>query len=274
MDKPADIDKLKKIAKELSLLILDISYAAKTCHVGSALSISDLLTVLYFSKLNLTKTNVDSLSRDRFILSKGHAAAALYSLLHKKGILTKKELDSFGQDVGGLCEHPEITTKGVEMSTGSLGHGLAFGVGIALGQKKLSQKAQVYVLISDGELGEGSVWEAAILASRLKLDNLTAILDNNNWQCFGRSEEITPPKPLIQKWHSFGWKAVQVDGHNIADIKKTFNNLPFEKEKPNIIIAKTISGKGISLIEDKLIGHYKVFNEEEYLKARGELQNQ
>ncbi len=261
------VEKLKSLAKEVRLLTLDISYKGQTGHVGSALSISDILTVLYFSKLHIKKSILSSNKRDRFILSKGHAAAALYAVLYKKSILSEKILLSFCQD-NGLCEHPEIKDPGIEMSAGSLGHGLSFGTGIALGQKKLKQKNNTYVLISDGESGEGSIWEAALLVPRLKLDNLTVIIDYNKWQCFGKSNEISNLEPFGEKWKSFGWAVAEIDGHNIFQIKKTLYKLPFKKNKPSVIIAHTISGRGISIIEDKLVGHYKVFNEQEYKNAR------
>jgi len=271
--KKLSIQQLNDLAKEIALITLEISYLAKTGHVGSALSISDLLTVLYFSQLSISKHNLSSNTRDRFILSKGHAAAALYATLYKKEILSKKELYSFGQDEGGLCEHPEIKDSGIEMSSGSLGHGLAFSIGIALAQKRLSLKSRTYVLISDGECGEGSVWEAGLLASRLQLDNLTVIIDYNKWQCFGKSPDISNLEPFTAKWNSFGWIVREIDGHNIRKIQKTFHALPFKKNKPSIIIAHTISGKKIQLIENKLIGHYKVFTEEEYKRAKRELAN-
>ena len=244
------------------MLTLDISFKAKTGHVGSALSIKDILTALYFSVMG---------RGDKFILSKGHAAASLYAALYKKGILSEKELDFFGQD-GGLCEHPEAVTPGVEMTAGSLGHGLAFGVGIAHGQKLLKIKSRTFVLISDGECDEGSIWEAALLAPQLKLDNLVAIVDYNRWQCFGRTKEVINLDPLGDKWSAFGWEVKSVDGHNISDILKIFSRIPFRKGKPSLIIAKTNSGKGIPLIENKLIGHYKVFSEDEYKLAREHLE--
>ena len=264
------VTKLKKLAREVALLTLDISYRAKTGHVGSALSISDILTVLYFSKLNITLSLLKSDMRDRFILSKGHATAALYAVLYKKKIITRQQLYSFGQSEG-LCEHPEITQVGIEMTTGSLGHGLAFGVGIAKGLKMKKLKPQVYVLISDGECGEGSVWEAALLAPRLELDNLVVILDYNKWQCFGKVAQITVLEPLVGKWKAFGWNVIEVDGHSISQLKKIFSKLPLKNRKPTIVIAHTVSGKGVSLIEDQLIGHYKVFSDDEYIQARKEL---
>lgn len=273
MKKNNDLFKLKKIAQEIALLTLDISYKAKTGHVGSALSISDILTVLYFSVLELDPKSLKNNNRDRFILSKGHAAAALYCALFKKGILSLNELNSFGKEMG-LLEHPIISDKGVEMTSGSLGHGPAFGIGISYGLKSQSINNNVYVLISDGECGEGSVWEAALLAPRLKLDNLVYILDYNGWQCFGKTKEVTQLAPLKDKWISFGWEVIEVDGHDLEALKSAFERIPKKKNKPTIIIANTKSGKGVSVIENKLIGHYKVFTEDEYLEARKELETQ
>lgn len=263
---------LEKLAKDIALLVLDISYKAKTGHVGSALSISDILTVLYFSVMNIGKSNLKSPNRDIFILSKGHAAAALYAVLFKKDILSEKEIDSFGED-RGLCEHPEIKTPGVEMTTGSLGHGLAFGIGMALAQKKLKSNAKTFVLISDGECNEGSTWEAALLAPMLKLDNLTVIIDYDMWQCFGKVSEIINLEPFLKKWSAFGWKVTEVQGHKINEIKNCFESLPIKERSPNLILAHTISGRGVSAIEDQLIGHFKVFTEDEYKIARLELKN-
>jgi len=228
--------KLKEIARKVKLLILEISYKAKTGHVGSCLSISDILTVLFFSKLNIVNTKDPAQKKDIFILSKGHAAAALYVVLYKKRILSKKQLFSFGQD-GGLCEHPEIKDPGIEMSTGSLGQGLGFGLGVALAQRKLGTKNNTFVLISDGECGEGSVWEAALLAPRLKLNNLTVIVDYNKWQCFGKSTEISNLEPFKSKWRSFGWEVKEVNGHDLASLKTIFEKLPFDHTKPSLLIA-------------------------------------
>lgn len=271
MDKKYTLKELTALAKKVKLLTLEISYKARTCHVGSALSISDILSVLYFIKLNITATNRNSNSRDRFILSKGHAAAALYAVLYKKGIISSRKLFSFGQN-NGLCEHPEMHERGIEMTTGSLGHGLAFGIGISYGLRLQREKGNVFVLISDGECGEGSVWEAALLAPRLKLDNLTVIIDYNKWQCFGATNDVTLLEPFADKWKTFGWEVVEVDGHNIRKLKRVFDKIPLKKQKPTVVIAHTISGKGVSCIEDQLIGHYKVFTREEYMTAKKELE--
>lgn len=265
------IEQLEKIAREVALLTLEISYRAKVGHIGSALSIADILTVLYFSKLNISVDTLTDPSRDRFILSKGHAVAALYAVLHKRGILSREQLFSFGSEGGGLCEHPLYSDPAIEMTSGSLGYGIGFGVGIAYAMIKQRKESHVFVLISDGECGEGSIWEAAILAARLCLHNLTIILDYNRWQCFGRTEEVTRLEPLADKWKSFGWGVNEIAGHSIEQIKNALNNLPFEREKPSIIIAHTESGHGITSIQDKQDGHYKVFNDEEYQQARDEL---
>jgi len=259
------------LARDVRLCILDCSFNAHTGHVGSALSIADILTTLYFTHLNVTSKNITSPARDRFILSKGHAAAALYAVLYTRGIIQKKQFDSFGMDRGGLCEHPEQMVAGVEMTSGSLGHGMGFAIGIALGLKKKRMRASVSVLISDGECGEGSVWEAALLAPRLGLDNLTVIVDYNRWQCFGALDEITHIEPFGAKWKSFGWAVQEVNGHDLFAMQKLFKALPFEKGKPNVIIAHTIMGKGIALIEHKHDGHFHVFSKPEYETARREL---
>ena len=265
-------DTLLSFAREIRLSLLDSSYNAHAGHIGSALSIADILAALYGTYLNVSPKNLRSQSRDRFILSKGHAAAALYAALFKKDILTKKQFESFGMDNGGLCEHPERKIRGIEMTGGSLGHGLGFGIGIALGLKKKKIPARVCVLLSDGECGEGSTWEAALLASHLLLDNLTVIIDYNNWQCFGPVDEITHVEPFRKKWEAFGWKAQEVNGHNLPAMQKIFTALPFKKGKSNVIIAKTTMGKGISCIENKLDGHYRVFSKQEYMHARKELE--
>ncbi len=270
---PTDV-RLVRMARSVALMTLDISFRADTGHVGSSLSISDILTVLYAGSMRNVGSRPDRADRDRFILSKGHAAAALYAVLYTRGILKKKELDSFGSDTKGLCEHPVIQDAGVEMTSGSLGHGLAFSTGIALGLKKSFGKKRrvphVYVLISDGECAEGSVWEAAMLASRLRLDNLTCVVDYNGWQCFGKTEEVSNLEPFIEKWQSFGWNVVQVDGHDVVALRKVFHT-PISEHMPRVVIARTTSGKGVSIIENKQAGHYHVFSKEEYVRARKEL---
>lgn len=268
MNSNADLSRMRQ---EIKLLTLDMSYRAGVGHVGSAMCIADILAVLYGAVLNIHSGNISDPDRDRFLLSKGHAVAALYATLYRVGILSKQDIDRFAGHDGGLCEHPEITDPGIEMSSGSLGHGLGFGVGISWGMKKRKSHARVVVLMSDGECGEGSVWEAAVLAGRLKLDNLTVVIDDNKWQCFGRSAQITPRVTSEELWKSFGWNTRTVDGHDIPRLVNALSRPAASVSKPTVVIAKTISGHGISLIENKLIGHFKVFTEDEYLRAREEL---
>jgi transketolase len=294
MKKELSLKHLKLKCAEVANTILDISYQAHTGHIGSALSISDLVTVLYNIRLNVSKSNrrdgKNNNLRDRFILSKGHAGAALYAVLYQRDIINKQEIMSFGSDDNGLCEHPEITTPGVEMTSGSLGHGLAFGAGIALGLKMLNRKSiidnrinknyydsrftihdsspHVFVLISDGECGEGSVWEAAMFVSRMKLDNLTVIVDANGWQCFGKTSQITNLKPFSAKWRAFGFNVKIINGHAIKEIMSTYNQIPFSDGKPSVIIAKTVAGHGVPFLENKLIGHYQVMDEKQYQEAK------
>jgi len=271
--KTQDYREDRERVKQIKLLVMEMSYKAHVGHIGSAISIVDLLTVLYFHTLNISKASLRSPDRDRFILSKGHAAAALYAVLYKKGILPQKMLSTFAADEEGLCEHPEIKDPGIEMTTGSLGHGLPFGAGIALGLKKNNSPGRVFILVSDGECGEGSVWEAAIFASKHKLDNLTVILENNGWQCFGNVSDITNLAPFSPKWSSFGWGVVEIDGHNLTEIHTALDELPVIQGKPSIIIAKTRAGKGVSLFENQLSAHCKMLTESEYRLARNELEN-
>lgn len=269
-----NIKQAHAFAYAVKQLIIEISYKGKTGHIGSALSISDIVSVLYSLVLRISSQTVTHPKRDRFILSKGHAAAALYAALYKKRMMSRKQLFSFADDTGGLCEHPEIKTPGIEMTTGSLGNGLGFASGIAFGLLQtygIEKSPHVYVLISDGECGEGSVWEAALFASRMHLANLTVIVDYNTWQCFGKSDEITHLAPFADKWKSFGWDTREADGHNITELYRKLSSRSLSN-KPTCIICHTVMGKGISFIEDKLIGHYKVLTQEEFIKAKIELQ--
>ncbi len=270
MKRKRSVLQLSGFAKNVAISSLDVSYEAHTGHVGSALSVSDMISVLYARHMRIDPQHVHAENRDRFILSKGHAAAALYSALFHSGIISRRTLETFGKD-GGLCEHPEIGDKGVEMSTGSLGHGLAFGAGIALGLKMRALRGRVFVLVSDGECGEGSVWEGAMFAAKHKLDNLCVLIDYNGWQCFGKTKDVQQLEPFDQKWRTFGWEVKETDGHDLAVLDRTFSAVPFRINKPSVVIAHTVSGKRISLLENKLIGHYHMFSESEYKEARQQL---
>lgn len=260
---------LKSKANLIRKEILKIAYEGHGAHISSSLSIVDILTVLYFRELRL---NPSGKSGDKFILSKGHGVSALYAVLAQKGIISKNQLYTYGKDGTLLGAHPEHSVDGVLLSTGSLGHGLSVGAGIALRAKIDEQDLRVFVLLSDGECQEGSVWEGAIFARQNKLDNLTAIVDYNKLQAFGRVKDIGNLEPFSQKWKSFGWSTVEVDGHDMTKLEKTLKSIPFRKGKPNTIIAHTIAGKGVSFIENKLKWHYLNLSEELFSKANQELE--
>src|SRR3989344_4931917 len=263
-----EIKRLTRLALLVKKDILEISYKARVGHIGSAISIADILTVLYLSVLKVNPKNPQNPKRDRFILSKGHAAAALYAVLHRKGFFERDKLLTFCQEGGVFGTHPVYDLKfGIELSTGSLGHGLSIGVGLALGLKKNGSKARVFVLLSDAELNEGSVWEALMFAAHHGLDNLIAIVDDNNYQGFGKARTGIDMQPLDKKFKSFDWETRVINGHNIEELLKTLKALPFEKKMPSVIIAKTKTAKGISFLEDKQEAHYFPLNETQYKKA-------
>lgn len=258
----------QKIAKDIRRSILEISYKARGHHLGSALSIVDLMAVLYFRTLRINPEKSKDAQRDRFILSKGHACLALYVALAKRGFFSERDLVKYyGTDGSRLGFHPDKDSMpGVEVTTGSLGHGLSVGAGLSLASKIDKSAYRAFVIIGDGECNEGSIWEAAMFAGQHKLDNLVAILDYNHLQGFGRTEEVIDLEPLTDKWQSFGWAVKQINGHNIKEIISAFDKIPFKKDKPNMIIAHTIKGKGVSFLENRLESHYKCINQEE-LKA-------
>lgn len=253
-----DLNNLKDISLKIREKLLIMHSKSNESHIGSALSVVDILVALYFEILKIDPLNPFDDRRDRFILSKGHAASALYAVLSQRDFFKEEILNSFAQDGGRISVHPErFSVPGVESSTGSLGHGLSMGVGISLSAKKDKQTFKTYVLMSDGECEEGSVWEAAISASRFNLDNLIAIVDKNKWQAYERTDKIQNLSLLKSKWESFGWSCKEVNGHSITELVQCFRKVPFEEKKPSIIIAETTKGKGIKEMEDKMEWHYK-----------------
>ncbi|MBI4822901.1 MAG: transketolase [Nitrospirae bacterium] len=255
---------LANISKQIRRTIINMAHMAKSPHVGSSLSCVEILTVLYFDIMKLDPWN----ERDIFILSKGHAAMCLYGTLSLRGIIDKRLLDGYYQNDGTLPAHLDrFTIKGVEVSSGSLGHGFNIGIGMAYGFKKLNEKRKVYALIGDGESQEGSIWEGALFAPKLGVDNFTAIIDYNNLQGYGRPCEICAYEPIRTKWESFGWHAIEVDGHDIKALHTAF--CQDSEGKPKIIIAHTIKGKGVSFMENCLGWHYFIIsdkNKEDALK--------
>jgi len=245
--------------------ILDMAYRSKTGHIGPALCITDILAVLYFRILNLKPNQPDWPQRDRFILSKGHASAALYAALALRGFFHKKILQSYRVNKGRLHSHPcNHDVPGIEFSTGSLGHGLPVAAGLALGLKN-ERSTQIYALLGDGECNEGSVWEAANFIANNSLKNITAIIDCNNFQGFSAAANIDK-LPLADKWLSFGWQVLEVDGHNHQQIERALI-LARQDNAPTAIIAKTINGKGLPAIENTLLSHYYVLDDKTYQEA-------
>lgn len=264
---------LAKTAKEIRKSILRMHFLSQESHIGSALSCVDILTVLYFRILDINPKKPTDKNRGRFILSKGHAASALYAVLAEKGFFSKNILNSFCKDNSKLPGHSTINTvPGIEASAGSLGHGLPMATGMALADKKDKKLSRVFVLISDGECDEGTTWEAALFSSHHKLDNLTAIIDYNKLQALGKTNEILNLEPLKDKWISFGWNVKEINGHNFNEIENALKPNNLHKNKPYVIIAHTIKGKGISFMENKLAWHYKSPNREQYNLALKELQ--
>jgi transketolase len=249
---------LQKKALGIREKILMMHAKSNESHIGSSLSIVEILTVLYFEILNIDPFNPYEENRDRFILSKGHAASALYAVLSQHGFFNEELLEFFAENRSKISVHPErFSVPGIEASTGSLGHGLSIGVGLALSAKKDNRIFKTFVLMSDGECEEGSIWEAAISASRFKLDNLIGIVDKNKWQAYERTDAIQNLSLLKSKWEAFGWSCKEVNGHDILSLMECFKSIPFETGKPSMIIADTVKGKGIKEIEDKIECHYK-----------------
>ncbi len=257
--------------KNIKKSILHMVHHSKSSHVGSCLSIADILYTLYFKVLNIDPGNPQKCDRDKFILSKGHGSAALYATLAERGFFPKDYLSRFYIDGGILPGHVDMTVvPGLETSSGSLGHGLSTGVGMAIANRQTNNPGRIYVLLGDGECNEGSVWEAAMLASHLRLVNLTAIVDFNKLQGFGRTHEIINQENLAERWRAFGWETYEVDGHNIYDLEAAFNKA---QSGPKILIAHTIKGKGVSFMEDRLEWHYKSPNDEQYTAAVREVEH-
>lgn len=263
---------LEEQARELRYQLVEMSRDGKAPHLGSSLSCVDLILAAYATFLRIDPKDPENPSRDRFILSKGHAITTLYAILAQFGFFPKELLKTFNKDGGSLPEHPSPhCVPGVEMATGSLGHGLSVGIGQALAGRIQNSSYRVMALLSDGECNEGSVWEAALFGAAQKLDNLIAIVDFNKWQATGRSEEVMQLSPLKEKWTSFGWQSYEIDGNNFSEILAVFAKIGEIPGKPTAIIAHTVKGKGISFMEDDNNWHYRIPNDEELGRAKLEL---
>lgn len=266
------LDDLTRIAAQIRGRLVELSHQARTPHLGSSLSCADIVAALYWKILDIDPIDPNETNRDQFILSKGHAATTLYTALAKRGFFPESELDTYAQQDTRLPEHPAPgCAPGVEWATGSLGHGLSVGLGMAIAKRIQKLDGRVFVLLSDGECNEGSVWEAALLAPAQKLDHLCAIVDFNKWQATGRSQEVTALEPLEAKFESFGWDTVRIDGHDLSALIDSLQQCPTQNEKPLAIICDTIKGKGISFMEDDNNWHYRIPTEEEVLASKSEL---
>ncbi len=265
---------LNQVAARIRAHLVRMSHAAGAPHLGSALSCVDLLVAAYWRFLRIDRISAGAPERDRFILRKGHAAAALYATLAERGIIDRELLRTYGQNGSMLPEQMSPhCVPGVEAATGSLGHGLSLGVGMALAARIQQRPCRVCVVLSDGECNEGSVWEAAMFAARQQLDSLVAMVDHNRWQATGRSDEIMALSPLVEKWAAFGWRAVSVDGHNIDELAAQLAHIPDEAKRPTVLVARTIKGRGISFMEDDNNWHYRVPNAQELEAALRELEH-
>jgi transketolase len=269
----SDIAFLKETARSIRREILQMVARVKSSHIGGSFSVVDLLTALYFSFLHIDPKQPLLPTRDRLIFSKGHCAAALYAVLAERGFTSKNVLNDYFADGKLLTGHPtKNCLPGVEISTGSLGHGLPIGAGFAYAAKQDSASYRTVVVMSDGECNEGSVWEAALFAAHHKLDNLLAIIDHNKLQGFGRTDEVLSLEPFVEKWKAFGWGVEEVKGHGFAEILISLDRTPFIKGRPSVIIAHTIKGRGVSFMENTLDWHYKYPNGEELARALKELE--
>lgn len=269
------IEALANIANDIRMGVIEQVYNAGSGHPGGSLSCSDILAVLYFNQMNIDPKQPDSPARDRFVLSKGHCSPALYAALALKGYFDKEELKNFRKVESNLQGHPDMNkVPGVDMTTGSLGQGLSAAVGMAIGSKMDSAGCRVYCLVGDGEIEEGQIWEAAMSASKNKLDNLCVIVDYNGLQIDGSVEEVAGLVDIKQKFESFGFYALEIDGHDIEEIIHAFDTARQHKGMPTAIIAKTVKGKGVSFMEGKAEWHGKAPNQEQYEQAINELKLQ
>ena len=263
---------LKRTAADIRMDIIDEVFSAQSGHPGGSLSIADIITYLYFSEMNVNPNNPTWEDRDRFVLSKGHTCPALYAALAEKGFFPKEDLVTFRQADSYLQGHPDMKhIPGVDMSSGSLGQGISAACGMALSAKLQNKDFRVYTLLGDGEIEEGQVWEAAMFAGFRKLDNLCVIVDNNNLQIDGPIDQVCSPYPIDKKFEAFNFHVINIDGNDMDQIKKAFDEAKTVKGQPTAIVAHTVKGKGVSFMENQCGWHGKAPNDEEYIKAMEEL---
>ena len=267
------MENLKALAYELREDTIDIIMSGKAGHIGGDMSVMEILTELYFDQMNISPENMDDPERDKFVMSKGHSVEAYYAVLAKKGFLDRDDvIENFSKFGSKYIGHPNNKLPGIEMNSGSLGHGLPVCVGMALAGKMNHQDYRVYTVMGDGELAEGSVWEGAMAGSHYKLDNLCAVVDRNRLQISGNTEDVMAHDDLHERFASFGWHVIDVaDGNDIDQLKVAFDEAKETKGKPTVLIANTVKGKGSSVMENKANWHHKVPNEEELAQIKKDL---
>ncbi len=258
------------LSYQIRRIILEQSKRANVGHIGSNLSIADIIAAMYENVLRIRSP--DDPERDRFILSKGHAALALYAALFLKGFLTEELLNTFCEDGSVLGVHPDHALNGVDFSTGSLGHGLALGAGAALAARLRRSSRRVFVLVSDAECNEGSLWETVMFAAHHYLSNLIAIVDLNGQQAFGYTKEVLNLSPMAERWRAFGWDVQEVDGHDVEELTRTISGFDTTQGAPHVLIASTVFGKGVSFMQSQIKWHYWPMSDEEYRQALIEIE--
>ncbi|WP_066372144.1 transketolase [Herbidospora mongoliensis] len=263
---------LQSIAARIRSHVVDMCAGPEGGHLGGAFSSADILTALYFSVLNVDPERPDDPDRDRFLLSKGHAAVGLYATLAERGYFPVEELAGYGRPGSRLMGHPVRAVPGVELPTGSLGHGLSLACGFALATRYAGRDSRSFVLLGDGELQEGSVWEAAIGAVSLGLDRLVAVVDRNGLQLTGATERIAPMEPLADRWRGFGWSVREVDGHDADQVAAHLAAAPWEPGRPSVLIARTVKGHGLPFLEGRAASHYVTLSERNHARALGALE--
>lgn len=268
-----EIEQLENLARRIRARIIENSHRTQTPHLGSCLSCVDILVATYFHTLRLDPENPRHPDRDRFILSKGHGAAALFQVLALRGFYPESMLDSYGEDGGLFAEHPPTPAHlaGIEAATGSLGHGMPMGLGMALAGRIQGRSYNVIALVSDGECNEGVIWEAAMLAAAQRVERLCVVVDFNKWQATGRSREVLALDPLADKWRAFGWSVCEAEGHDMVELVRLLSRIPDGSGKPVAIVAHTVKGKGVSFMEDDNNWHYRIPKAEEVAAAKKEL---
>jgi transketolase len=271
----SDLQQIRQLALKIRYSTLLMVHRAGSSHIGTSFSMAELLAVLYGKILRVDPNNPQWPDRDRFVLSKGHGCASLYAVLADRGFFPTEWLKTFYQNGSRLAGHITHThVPGVEVSTGSLGHGLSIATGLALAAKRDAKCYRVFALLSDGECDEGSTWESVLFAPQHRLGNLVAIIDYNKIQSLGHVKEVLDLEPFAEKWRSFGWAVREIDGHDVSEIVDSLANVPFDPGRPNCVIAHTVKGKGVSFMENKLLWHYRCPSDDELHQALSELSEQ